>query len=171
MKANAFLHGSLLALALGLSAADSAQAAPSDPVAVEADQLDIDQGAGTAVYRGDVEVRQGEMRLRGDEVAIQRNDAGKLSRATAIGDRAYMRHRPDGQEALMEGQAQRIIYHVAERRIELINNAELHQAGDRFTGGRLEYFIDREIVQARSDVEGSDTQRIRMTLQPEQPSE
>jgi lipopolysaccharide export system protein LptA len=71
----------------------------------------------------------------------------------------------------MEGQARRIIYYLAERRVELIDRAELTQAGDRFTGGRLEYFIDREVVQARSDVEGSDNQRIRMTLQPEQSSE
>ncbi|WP_075879122.1 lipopolysaccharide transport periplasmic protein LptA [Vreelandella massiliensis] len=171
MKANAFLYGSLMALALGVAAISSAHAAPNDPVEVEADQLDIDQGAGTAVYRGNVEVRQGEMRLRGDKVEIQRNEAGELSRATAIGNRAYMRHRPEGQEEVMEGQAQRIIYHLAERRVELIDRAELTQGGDRFTGGRLEYFIDRDVVQARSDVEGSENQRIRMTLQPEQPSE
>jgi lipopolysaccharide export system protein LptA len=170
MKANVFLNGILIALALGVSAS-TAYAAPSDPVEVEADQLDIDQRAGTAVYRGNVEIRQGEMRLRGDQVEITRNEAGELSRATAIGDRAYMRHRPDGQEELMEGQARRIIYYLAERRVELIDRAELTQAGDRFTGGRLEYFIDREVVQARSDVEGSDNQRIRMTLQPEQSSE
>ncbi|MYL22734.1 lipopolysaccharide transport periplasmic protein LptA [Halomonas alkaliantarctica] len=171
MKANAFLYGSLMALALGVAAISSAHAAPNDPVEVEADQLDIDQGAGTAVYRGNVEVRQGEMRLRGDKVEIQRNEAGELSRATATGNRAYMRHRPEGQEEVMEGQAQRIIYHLAERRVELIDRAELTQGGDRFTGGRLEYFIDRDVVQARSDVEGSENQRIRMTLQPEQPSE
>ncbi|NYS59239.1 lipopolysaccharide transport periplasmic protein LptA [Vreelandella salicampi] len=169
MKANAFFYGSLFSLALVLSAS-TVYAAPSDPVHVEADQLDIDQRAGTAVYRGNVEIRQGEMRLRGDQVEIERNEAGELSRATAIGDRAYMRHRPDGQEELMEGQARQIIYHLAERRVELINRAELTQAGDRFTGGRLEYFIDREVVQARSDVEGSENQRIRMTLQPEKPS-
>ncbi|MCL7928909.1 lipopolysaccharide transport periplasmic protein LptA [Halomonas llamarensis] len=170
MKANVFFYGSLLVLALGLSA-NPVYAAPSDPVEVEADQLDIDQRAGTAVYRGNVEIRQGEMRLRGDQVEIERNKAGELSRATAIGDRAYMRHRPDGQEELMEGKARRIIYHLTERRVELIGRAELTQAGDHFTGGRLEYFIDRKVVQARSDVEGSENQRIRMTLQPEQPTE
>ncbi|MDX1714583.1 MAG: lipopolysaccharide transport periplasmic protein LptA, partial [Halomonas venusta] len=53
-------------------------------------------------------------------------------------------------------------------RVELIDQAELTQQADRFEGGRLEYFIDQGVVQARSDVSGSEPQRIRMTLQPEQ---
>jgi lipopolysaccharide export system protein LptA len=159
----------LLALSVPLSAL--AQTSPSQeqaPVEVEADRLDLDQRAGTAVYTGDVDIRQGEMRIRGDRVEIQRNDAGELSRATATGERAYLRHQSEGQEGPTEGWARRIIYHVAERRVELIDQAELVQQDDRFTGGRLEYFIDREVIQARSDVEGSESQRIRMTLQPAQ---
>lgn len=154
----------LIALAVPLSTAAQQQA----PVEVEADRLDLDQRAGTAVYTGDVDIRQGEMQLRGDRVEIQRNDAGELSLATSTGDRAYLRHQTEGQEGPTEGWARRIIYHVAERRVELIDQAELTQEDDRFTGGRLEYFIDREVIQARSDVDGSEPQRIRMTLQPAQ---
>lgn len=138
------------------------------PVEVEADQLDLDQRAGTAVYTGDVEVRQGDMLIKGDEVEIQRNDAGELSRAIALGERAYLRQQPEDQEGPIEGWGRKVIYHVAERRVELIDQAEIIQQGDRFTGGRLEYFIDREVVQARSDVENQEPQRIRMTLQPEE---
>ncbi|SER65525.1 lipopolysaccharide export system protein LptA [Vreelandella subterranea] len=137
------------------------------PVEVVADQLDLDQRAGTAVYTGDVEVRQGNMLIRGDEVQIQRNEEGELSRATALGERAYLRRQPEGQDGPMEGWGRRVIYHVAERRVELIDQAEIIQQGDRFTGGRLEYFIDREVVKARSDVDNQESQRIRMTLQPE----
>ncbi|SHL98770.1 lipopolysaccharide transport periplasmic protein LptA [Vreelandella subglaciescola] len=162
----------ITAAALGISALGSgiatAQTTSPDPVQVEADRFDLDQRAGTVVYRGNVKIRQGEMRLRGARVNIQRNDAGELSRATAFGERAYLRDRPDGQKEQIEGEARQIIYHVAERRVELIDQAELDQGGDHFEGGRLEYFIDREVIQARSDVEGSDNQRIRMTLQPEQ---
>lgn len=161
----ALLCTALLALAVPLSAA--AQQAPP-PIEVEADRLDLDQRAGTAVYSGNVNIRQGEMQLRGDRVEIQRNEAGELARATATGERAYLRNLLEGEESPMEGWARRVTYHVAERRIELIDQAELTQRGDRFQGGRLEYFIDREVVQARSDVSGSEPQRIRMTLQPAQ---
>ena len=163
---NASLRTTLFALTLPLATAAMAQS--QAPIEVEADRLDLDQRAGTAVYSGNVDMRQGEMQLRGERVEIQRNDAGELSQAIATGERAYLRNRLDDQETPMEGWARRIIYHVAERRVELIDQAELTQQGDRFQGGRLEYFIDQEVVQARSDVNGSDNQRIRMTLQPEQ---
>ena len=156
----------LFALTMPLSA--MAQTSQQAPVEVEADRLDLDQRAGTAVYTGDVDIRQGEMQLRGERVEIERNEAGELSKATSTGERAYLRHQAEGQDGPTEGWARRIIYHVAERRVELIDQAELIQLEDTFTGGRLEYFIDREVIQARSDVDGSEPQRIRMTLQPEQ---
>lgn len=162
----ALFYTSFFALAMPLSAL--AQTSQQAPVEVEADRLDLDQRAGTAVYTGDVDIRQGAMQLRGERVEIERNEAGELSLATATGERAYLRHQAEGQEGPTEGWARRIIYHVAERRVELIDQAELIQQGDTFSGGRLEYFIDREVIQARSDVDGSEPQRIRMTLQPEQ---
>ncbi|WP_252107515.1 MULTISPECIES: lipopolysaccharide transport periplasmic protein LptA [unclassified Halomonas] len=162
---HAYLRIALLSLALPLTAqAQTSQA----PVEVEADRLDLDQRAGTAVYSGNVNIRQGEMQIRGDRVEITRNDAGELSQATATGERAYLRNQLEGEPAPMEGWARRIVYHVSERRVELIDQAELTQRSDRFQGGRLEYFIDREVVQARSDVSGGENQRIRMTLQPAQ---
>lgn len=162
----ALIYTALFALTMPLSAL--AQTSQQAPVEVEADRLDLDQRAGTAVYSGDVDIRQGEMQLRGDRVEIERNAAGELSTATATGGRAYLRHQGEGQDGPTEGWARRIIYHVAERRVELIDQAELTQQEDKFSGGRLEYFIDREVIQARSDVDGSEPQRIRMTLQPEQ---
>lgn len=168
MNMTGLIYRVFFSLLLSMACVQTLHAAPGDPVEVEADQLDIDQNAGTAVYSGDVRIRQGDLHLNGARVEIQRNANGELSRAIALGDRAYIRNRFEGQEDITEGHAQRIIYHVAERRVELVNQAELSQGGDRFTGGRLEYFIDRGIVQARSDVEGGENQRIRMTLQPEQ---
>jgi len=165
----ALIYTALFALAVPLSAAaQTSSSSQQAPVEVEADRLDLDQRAGTAVYTGNVQISQGEMQLRGERVEIQRNNAGELSRATSTGERAYLRHQADGQDGPTEGWARRIIYHVAERRVELIDQAELTQQDDKFTGGRLEYFIDREVIQARSDVEGSEPQRIRMTLQPAQ---
>ncbi|RUR42548.1 lipopolysaccharide transport periplasmic protein LptA [Vreelandella populi] len=161
----ALVRTALFALAVPLSAAAQNSQAP---VEVEADRLDLDQRAGTAVYSGNVDIRQGNMQLRGERVEIQRNEAGELSLVTATGERAYLRNQLENEETPMEGWGRRVIYHVAERRVELIDQAELTQGRDQFNGGRLEYFIDRGVVQARSDVSGSEPQRIRMTLQPAQ---
>ncbi|WP_299316323.1 lipopolysaccharide transport periplasmic protein LptA [uncultured Halomonas sp.] len=161
----------LLCLLLPLAAAPTlAQGRDAEaPIEVEADRLDLDDRAGTAVYTGDVDIRQGSMRLTGDRVEIQRNAQGQLSRAIATGERAYLEQQPDPAEPVVRGWGRTIIYHVAERRMELIDRAELHQGGDTFDGGHLEYFLDRRVVQARSEGEGVEgRQRIRMTLQPEQ---
>ncbi|WP_445158030.1 lipopolysaccharide transport periplasmic protein LptA [Halomonas sp. E14] len=140
----------------------------SAPIEVEADRLDLDNVAGTAIYTGDVDIRQGSMRLTGDRVEIRRNAQGELTRAIATGERAYIQQQPAPDEPLARGWGRTIIYHVAERRVELIDRAELQQGGDTFDGGYLEYFLDRRVVQARAEGEGVEgRQRIRMTLQPE----
>lgn len=161
----------LLCLLLPLATAPvlAQQGDASAPIEVEADRLDLDDRAGTAVYTGDVDIRQGSMQLTGDRVEIRRNAAGELSRAIATGERAYIEQQPDPAEPVVRGWGRTIIYHVAERRVELIDRAELHQGGDTFDGGYLEYFLDRRVVQARAEGEGVEgRQRIRMTLQPEQ---
>ncbi|MDR5905505.1 lipopolysaccharide transport periplasmic protein LptA [Franzmannia qiaohouensis] len=155
-------------LLLGSAAALAQTQDASQPIDVTADQLDLDDRAGTAVYTGDVDIRQGSLQVTGDRVEIRRNDAGEVSRITATGERAYVEQRPQPDEELMRGWGRTIIYHVAARRVELIDQAELHQARDTFDGGYVEYFLDRRVVQARSEVEGSERQRVRMTLNPEQ---
>ncbi|MBB3143401.1 lipopolysaccharide transport periplasmic protein LptA [Halomonas organivorans] len=159
----------LLAATLTTPMAVALEGDASAPIQVEADRLDLDDRAGTAVYQGDVSIQQGSMQLTGDRVEIQRNAAGQLTTATATGQRAYLEQKPAPDQPLVRAWGRTVVYHVAERRIELIDQAELHQGGDTFDGGYLEYFLDRRVVQARADAEGVDErQRVRMTLEPEQ---
>ncbi|KGE79555.1 lipopolysaccharide transport periplasmic protein LptA [Halomonas sp. ND22Bw] len=163
------LSAALLATALAAPAALALEGDASAPIQVEADRLDLDDRAGTAVYQGDVQIQQGSMQLTGDRVEIQRNEAGQLTTATATGQRAYLEQKPAPDQPLVRAWGRTVVYHVAERRIELVDQAELHQGGDTFDGGYLEYFLDRRVVQARSDAEGiGERQRVRMTLEPEQ---
>ncbi|MEQ6918360.1 lipopolysaccharide transport periplasmic protein LptA [Halomonas aquatica] len=157
----------VIGLLLGSAQALALEGDASAPIEVEANQLDLDDREGTAVYTGNVDIRQGSMQLTGDRVEIRRNDQGQLSQATATGERAYIEQLPAPDEPMVRGWGRTVIYHVAERRIELIDRAELHQGGDTFDGGYLEYFLDRRVVQARSDAEGvQERQRVRMTLEP-----
>ena len=157
--ASTLLAVALTGLAWGTGPAMAQQNDADQPVEVEADRLDLDDQAGTAIYTGEVHIQQGSMQLTGDRVELQRN---------AAGERAYIEQHPDPQEPVIRGWGRTIVYHVAERRVELIDRAELHQAGDTFDGGYLEYFLDRRVVQARAEAEGVEgRQRIRMTLQPE----
>lgn len=158
----------LTSMAWGAGSAMAQQPDAEQPIEIAADRLDLDDQAGTAVYTGEVDIRQGSMQITGDRVELQRNASGELSRVTAQGERAYIEQQPDPEQPVVRGWGRSLVYHVAERRVELIDRAELHQAGDTFDGGYLEYFLDRRVVQARAEAEGVEgRQRIRMTLQPE----
>ncbi|WP_456267574.1 lipopolysaccharide transport periplasmic protein LptA [Kushneria sp. AK178] len=147
------------------------------PINIGADELNIDNRAGTAVYTGTVEVDQGTMKLRSSRVELQRAQGGGLSSLTAnggSGGRAYIEQQPAPNDPLAKGWGNTIIYHAGERRVELIGNAELHQSGDTFNGGYVEYFLDSRQVNARGSqsAQGSSTGdssggRVRMQLTPE----
>ncbi|KXS38801.1 MAG: lipopolysaccharide export system protein LptA [Halomonadaceae bacterium T82-2] len=158
----------LTALALFAPGVSALESDARQPINVAADRLDLDDRAGTAVYTGDVNLTQGSMVLEAERVEIARNDQGEVTRVTATGDtqRAYLEQRPAPDDQLVKGWGDTVIYHAAERRVELIGNAELHQARDTFNGAYVEYYLDSRKVQARSKAQGSDGQRVRMTLTP-----
>lgn len=139
------------------------------PIEIAADRLDLNDQAGTAIYTGDVDMQQGSMKLTADRVEIARNAAGAVSRVTATGEneRAYLEQKPAPEDPVVKGWGRMIVYHAGERRVELIRQAELHQGGDTFNGAYVEYFLDRREVQARSEVNGSERERVRMTLTPQ----
>ncbi|MHB0774375.1 lipopolysaccharide transport periplasmic protein LptA [Halomonas sp. WWR20] len=142
----------------------------SAPIEIAADRLELNDIQGTAVYSGNVDMQQGSMKLRAERVEIQRNDSGEVTQVTATdsADRAYLEQQPAPQEPVVKGWGKTIIYHAGERRVELVNQAELHQGGDTFNGAYVEYFLDQRQVEARSDAQGTDRQRVRMTLTPQQ---
>ncbi|WP_458527231.1 lipopolysaccharide transport periplasmic protein LptA [Onishia taeanensis] len=144
----------------------------SAPIEIVADRLELDDQAGTAVYTGDVDMRQGSMQLTGQRVTITRTDQGEVSRIDATGNRAYIEQKPSPEASIAKGWGRTIIYHTLERRVELIDQAELHRGQDTFSGARVDYYLDRRVVEASSDTatdaDGEQRQRVRMTLTPQQ---
>ncbi|WP_110685239.1 lipopolysaccharide transport periplasmic protein LptA [Salinicola aestuarinus] len=144
----------------------------SAPIHIAADQLEIDDSEGTAVYSGGVDMQQGSMQLNAARVDIQRGNNGQVSVVTAKGGsrRAHLAQTPAPDQEQVEGWGDTVIYHAAERRVELVGNAELHQGGDTFDGAYVEYYLDSRRVSARSSRSGEDESggRVRMTLTPQQ---
>ncbi|MCG7598994.1 lipopolysaccharide transport periplasmic protein LptA [Halomonas sp. McH1-25] len=159
----------LTLLGLVSSVANALESDASAPIEIVADRLELDNRAGTAVYIGDVEMQQGSMKLTADRVEIERNDQGEVSLVTAIGEseRAYLEQKPAPDDPIVRGWGRTVIYHADQRRVELIDQAELHQGGDTFRGAYVEYFLDRRQVQARSETGGGERERVRMTLTPQ----
>ncbi|MCM5703111.1 lipopolysaccharide transport periplasmic protein LptA [Larsenimonas salina] len=156
--------------------AAGAWALPSDarqPIHVSADQLKLDDSAGTAIYTGNVDMTQGSMKLEAHRVDIKRGSNGEVSSVTARGQgtRAYLEQKPNQQDAKIQGWGDTVIYHAASRRVELIGNAKLIQAPDTFNGAYVEYFLDKRQVNARGSRSSANQNqakdgRVEMTLTP-----
>ena len=86
----------LLGVGLLLSGAN-ALALPTDrdqPVRIQADSAELDEGKGVAVYRGNVIITQGSLKITGDAVTISQNRQKEVDVFTATGKPAQYEQKP-----------------------------------------------------------------------------
>lgn len=108
------------------------QADTSAPVEVTADQLNVSQADGTAVFTGNVVVGQGEMRLTAPTVRVfYSEDTGDVSRMEASGGVTVV----SGAEAAESQQAD---YDVSSGVIVMTGNVLLTQGRNALTSERME---------------------------------
>jgi lipopolysaccharide export system protein LptA len=126
---------------------------PEAPVEVTAETLSVDQDGGTAVFRGDVLIVQGEVRLSAPEVRVVYGEAGDtIRRLEASGGVLLV----SGEDA---AEAQRADYDVESGRIVMSGEVLLTQGRATVASGRME--VDLET--GRAELAG----RVRTVLQPQ----
>lgn len=109
----------------------SLQQDTSAPVEVEADTLSIDQSDGTAVYSGNVLIRQGAMRLAAPRVrVVYAEAAGRIDRLEATGGVTLV----SGEEA---AEADRAEYSIDTGTIVMTGDVLLTQGPSALTAGRM----------------------------------
>ena len=154
---------SFLTITLLLLAAGQAHALPGDkdqPVQLEADSVDIDEGKGTSVYRGDVDLRQGSMRLQADQVTVK-HQGRRPDRIIAVGS---VRFQQDSGKGMVRARARKAEYEVNSELLTLIGRASLTQAGDTMKSDRIVY--DRVHHKVRAGTAAKGRQRVHITIQP-----
>lgn len=164
-----------LPLLLGLSgmlAGIPAWALPADreqPIRVQADSAELDDAKHVAVYRGDVVVTQGSLKITGDTVTVTQDKNGEIDTLTSVGRPAYYEQRPSPDKQLVKAYGLTIQYFAANERIVLIDQAKVIQDGNTFEGEKIVYDTQRQIVNAgRANGSKVTTPRTRidMTLLP-----
>jgi lipopolysaccharide export system protein LptA len=164
-----------LPLLLGLSAfwlGASAWALPEDreqPIRVQADSAELDDRQGVAVYRGDVVITQGTMKITGDTVTITQDGNGDVEVFTSIGKPAYYEQKPAADKEIVKAYGLTIQYFAANERIVLIDQAKVVQEGNTFEGEKIVYDTRRQIVNAGVDTNAYVTTprpRVDMVIQP-----
>jgi len=151
------LLGTLLAAAV--IAADNPR---REPVTIEADSAVFDERKGQSIYTGHVIIIQGGMQIRADEVTVY-TEEDALQRIVASGEPVHFRQQREGEKEI-HGEARRLDYRADDEHLLLQDQAWLTQGGNRFSGQRIEYDMQRERVTAAQAVDGS--QRVKVTIQP-----
>ncbi|MGO4914536.1 LptA/OstA family protein [Pseudogemmobacter sp. W21_MBD1_M6] len=109
---------------------------PTAPIEVVADQLQVNQTDGTAIFTGNVVIGQGEMRLSAAEVlvvyakAVEGGDQGKISRMEATGGVTIV----NGTDA---AEAEKASYSVEDGLIYMTGDVLLMQGENALTSEKM----------------------------------
>jgi lipopolysaccharide export system protein LptA len=141
-----------------------ALALPEDadqPIHIRADNAEIDQDQQLVIYRGQVQVDQGTLRVNADEMTVEYRDQ-KVVRITATGNPAHYQQQIEVNEDQVKARSSTIVYHTQDERLNLVGDAYLSQKGNEITGDEITYDIVAGKVDAHSNTSGP----VRMILQP-----
>lgn len=149
-----------------------AHALPSDsnqPINVQADSAEMDDKRGVAIYRGDVVITQGTLKITGDTVTITLNKEGDIDVFTSVGKPAYYEQQPSANKNLVKAYGLTIQYFANTEKIIITDQAKVVQQGNTFRGEKIVYDTKMEIVTAGRGKQGTITTpapRINMVIQP-----
>lgn len=152
-----------VALLIALLATSAAFALESDrrqPIELAADSVDIDEGKGVSIYKGDVDLRQGTIHLQADIVTVHQQGR-KTSKIVADGSPVQFQQQSD--KGLVQGRAKHVEYEVDSENLVLSGDAEVVQGQDRMRSDRIVYDRVRSVVKAGAAAQGK--QRVKISIQ------
>jgi lipopolysaccharide export system protein LptA len=157
-----------LAVVALLGFTSSSHGLPDDklqPIHIEADQAVRDEKTGLTLYRGNVKIRQGSLKIAAEVVTLFHIET-QADKIVAEGNPARMQQQRDAASAPMHAEGEIIEYYKDEERVHIRHNAKLEQDGSTVRSDSIEYFINQELVKAASEdsINGEDTGRVRMVI-------
>jgi lipopolysaccharide export system protein LptA len=154
----------LLALLAGYPPSALARAEDrQQPIEVEADSVEFDEGRNQSIYRGNVILVQGSLRLEAERVTVQHRDR-QPALIIAEGQPVKFQQQTDEENSLIRGRAQRAEYAVDSEEVVLIGDALLTQGNDSFRSDRIVY--DRVAARIKAGAAAQGSERVRITITP-----
>ena len=155
----------LLTLATALNGAN-VMAGESDfnkPITVDAQSQFVDGKNKTSVFKDDVNIKQGSMEIKADEVEVIATDGEGREIFIARGNPAiYAQDMDDGSR--VSAQANTITYDVATRAITLDGSAQLVRDTSLVQGDLIQFDMEKEQLLAESlDSDNTDGEKRRVT--------
>ena len=142
-----------------------------EPIEIEADAAERDDGRGVTIYTGDVIIIQGTLKILGDVVTIHFSEDQDITKVVAEGEPAKFEQLPDGDKEVQNAQAKTLEFHTGEDIIVLLGNAVTWQGESRMEAEKIVYDTRAGKVKADSTKsldgeESGGTSRIKITIPP-----
>ena len=146
------------------------QALPDDrnqPIQIQANSADRSAKTGVTTYSGNVDIRQGSIRVTADTVVLN-SDKDELTYMVATGKPATYNQQLTSSEDIVDAKASQIHFDVQKDTVILDGNGSLKQKGGSITGEHIEYDIKAEHVKALAAESGSadNSKRITVVIPP-----
>ena len=119
-------------------------------IEIEADSAEMDDLKGITIYRGDVVVTQGSIRMTGHTMTVYFTDSDDMELVIMQGTPATYRQLPDDSETYDKAEALQMEYYALKDYIILIDKAlVIKPNGSRMSGSRIEYDTVRSKIIAK----------------------
>ena len=140
-----------------------------EKIYIDADYMQLNLDTGYSVYTGNVNIKQGELKLTGDKVTIQQNKED-VERITVTGKPAHYNHVSEKGENI-QAESEQMVYTASESKLVMTGNANLKQPDHQVSSQKIVYDTQKNIVIAGDKGEkpasGPDeSQRVNITLTP-----
>ncbi len=146
------IPAAVLACVVGALSAPPAVALSTDrdqPIDIWADKAEADDAKRVTIYRGNVIIVQGSLRIEGDTVWIHYDDNDDLTKLVSEGRQAHFRQLPDGEKDFRTAYANRLEYYKGNDLIVMLGDAKYGQGPDRINAERIVY--DSRLARMKAD--------------------
>lgn len=155
----------LLSAALLIAGPVAALSTDKDqPIQLEADGADIDEGKKLSIYSGNVVLIQGSIRITADRLEVQGN-LSEADKIVAYGNPVTFTQKPD-KGLPFKGRSQKAVFHTNSDKLHLIDKAVLAQGDNRFASDRIVYDRKQALMKAGASAQGK--RRVSVTINPNQ---
>ncbi len=138
------------------------------PLHIEADQLEIHEKDNFSIYKGNVIITKGSLKITGDKITIKNKNA-KLHSVNINGTPATFFQLNDLDEAI-NAESNIIIYQAQSGMLELKENASLIKNKNHFSSEHIIYNTMKDIVKAGSQTSANALKppRVKITIYPDE---
>lgn len=173
------LLGVCLLTSLLLGGAGTAQSASEAPIHIEANKMESTEKTNSVVFTGDVDAKQGDVRIRSDEMTVyytpgaaEQEKKGEKKKTTQQVEKLICVGNVELTRGEWLGTSRKMVYLSKERQVILTDNAKAWQGQNMVSGDKIIYYLDEgrsEVISnkpatAAGEAEKKKPSRVNMTI-------